>query len=105
MRTNKTPFTDVCTLITATVTTDADGFETKTLTSRNVFCNVVNGVVRSEFYEAYKAGIQASATVEIYEEDYQNETALSLDNKSYNVVRVYPTGYGTLELTLTEVTR
>ena len=52
MRTNNTPFTDICELITTTETIDADGYPSATEEGRQVFCSVCNGVVRSEFYEA-----------------------------------------------------
>ena len=105
MRTNNTPFTDVCKLIAVSTTEDDDGYSTQTETEREIFCSVCDGVTRSEFYEAYKAGLKLTATVEVYQDDYDCELLLEHDNKRYNIVRVYPTGYGTLELSLAEVVR
>ena len=105
MRSNNAPFTDVCSLIAVTTEQDSDGYESTTETSREVFCSVCDGVVRSEFYEAYKAGIRLSLTVEIWEDDYQKETILEHDGNRYQIERTYPSGHGTLELSCSEVVR
>ncbi len=105
-QTNKTPFTDLCTLVSRTDTRGSDGYtDTETPEPREVVCSVNQGVVRQEFYEAYKAGIRLTLTVELHEGDYQNEQLLRYDAKDYRVVRVYPTGHGTLELACEEVVR
>lgn len=105
MRSNNTPFTDLCTLVAQTTTTDADGYPAIAETSRQIFCNVCDGVTRTEFYEAYKAGIQLTATVEINQGDYNGERILEHGGKRYNIVRTYPTGYGTLECSCQEDVR
>lgn len=105
MRSNNTPFTDVCSLISVTTTKDADGYDTTAETSREIFCSVSDGVVRSEYYEAMKAGVKLSATVEVWQDDYQKETLLEHGETRYKVERVYPTGNGTLELSCSEVVR
>lgn len=105
-QTNKTPFTDLCLLISKTETRGDDGFtDEETPTTREVICSVNKGVIRQEFYEAYKAGIRLTLTVELNEGDYENEQLLRYDTKDYHVVRVYPTGHGTLELACEEVMR
>jgi hypothetical protein len=103
MKSNRTPFSDVCNLITVTATLDADGYETKSEAKVQVFCSVNVGVVRSEFYEALKAGVQLSATVEVWEDDYNAARLLEFDGKRYKIERTYPTGHGTIELTCSEV--
>lgn len=104
-RSNRAPFTDVCRLVTIQGTEDADGYETPGETAKEVFCSVTHGVSRSEFYEAYKAGLSLAVIVEIWEEEYSGETVVDLMDKRYNVIRTYPTGYGTLELSCEEVCR
>lgn len=104
-KSNRTPFTDVCGLVKVATTEDADGYETNTESKRDVFCSVAAGVVRAEFYEAYKAGIELSMTVELWEDDYEADTLLDHDGKRYRIVRAYPTGHGTLQLTCAEVKR
>lgn len=105
MRSNNTPFTDVCSLVTVTTTKDADGYDTTSETSREVFCSISDGVVRSEYYEAMKAGVKLSVTVEAWQDDYAKETMLDHNGTRYKIERTYPTGYGTIELTCSEVVR
>lgn len=105
MRSNNTPFADVCSLISTVATKDADGYDTVTETFRDVFCSISDGVVRSEYYEAMKAGIRLSITVEVWQDDYQKETLLDHNKTRYKIERTYPTGNGTLELSCSEVVR
>lgn len=103
--TNRTPWSDVCSLITTVSVSDTDGYRTETETSRDIFCTFTNGASRAEYYEAMKAGVRVSATVEIWEDDFQNERLLEHDGVRYEIGRVWPTGRGTLELSLSEVWR
>jgi hypothetical protein len=103
MKSNRTPFSDVCELVVVTISKDADGYDVNTETKAQVFCSVNTGAVRSEFYEALKAGVKLSITVEVWQDDYNNATMLDFDEKRYKIERVYPTGHGTLELTCSEV--
>jgi len=106
MRTNRTPFTDVCELVKRTPTRDSDGYETSVVeTKTEVFCSIIGGVARTEMYEALRSGIKLSATAEIWEDDYDGERILKHETQEYSIVRVYPSGHGTLELSLEEVTR
>jgi hypothetical protein len=52
-----------------------------------------------------KAGVQVSATVEIWEDDFEGERLLEFGGHRYQIGRSWPTGRGTLELYLTEVWR
>lgn len=105
MKTNRTPFTDECKLITQVKTPDGKGHYTTTETETELLCSVSAGVARMEFYEAYKAGVALSGTVEISEENYSKQRLLELDGVRYDILRVWPTGHGTLELTIAEVVR
>lgn len=106
MRTNNTPFTDICTLIAQKKSKGGDGYtDTDAETAREVLCSVCDGVTRSEFYEAYKAGLKLTLTVEIHEGDYNAERLLEHDGKRYQIIRTYPSGYGTMECTCAEVVR
>lgn len=112
-RANNTPFMDICNLISVEDSKDSDGYPIATETAREVFCSVCDGVVRSEFYEAYKAGITASATIELWQDDYfdawpkgyNNDRLIEQDGVRYKVIRQYPTGYGTLECSCQEAVR
>lgn len=104
---NRTPMTDVVTLIGgASQGKDADGYDVPaTPTEREIFGGFAKGVSRAEYYEAAKAGVRLSATVEIWEDDYQSERLLEHDGHRYQIGRTWPTGRGTLQLYLTEVWR
>lgn len=104
LKTNKTPFTDILSLKKLPDKRDAAGYliTTDPTENREVFCSYVNGASRTEFYEAARAGLKISATVEIWEEDYDNEQLVSILNTDYKVVRVWPSGTGTLLLYLEE---
>lgn len=105
MKSNKTPFADVCSLIAVTEISDSSKHYTTEETATEVFCSVSVGVTRSEFYEAMKAGIKLTATFEVYEDDYTGQALLEHDQTRYRVLRAFPTGYGTLELSCEEVLR
>lgn len=105
MKSNRTPFSDVCELLTTETVIDADGYETQTEIAVQVFCSVNTGVVRSEYYEAMKAGLQLSVTIEIWEEEYNGAQHIRFDGKKYKVGRTFPTGHGTIEITCSEVKR
>lgn len=105
MTTNRAPFTDVCVLITER----KDVSRTKHYTTEDerteIFCSVIDGVSRAEFYESAKAGIQLSATFEIYEDEYSGQKLLEHGTSRYKVQRCYPSGHGTLFLYCQEVIR
>lgn len=98
--TNRTPWLDDLTLITVTETVDGDGYVEKTETERQVACTFSEGVARGEFYEGLKAGMLPSATAEIWEEDYQQETLCRFDSIRYKIIRTYPSGHGTTFLVM-----
>lgn len=105
MRSNNTPFSDVCDLISVTATEDADGYETFVEAKTQVFCSVNQGVVRSEFYEAMRSNVKLSVTIEIWQDDYNDAKLIDFNGKRYEAVRAYPTGHGTIEISCSEVTR
>ena len=104
-RTNRTPWTDVLTLITATNKEDADGYETVSESTRNIFCTFADGINRTEFYEAMKAGVSLSASVECWQADYKGEKLCEHNGVRYKIIRSYETGRGTVDLSLSEVIR
>lgn len=104
-RTNKTPWMQDLTLIKQIKTSDTSGYESITETTRTIACTFSEGISRTEFYEGMKAGIQLSATAEIWQDDYEKEELCSYEESRYRIVRVFETGRGTLELSLSEVIR
>lgn len=102
MKTNNVPFFDECLLIKVIETDDSDGYETKSEERVEVYCSISDGVTRSEMYEAMKAGIKLTGTAEIWEEDYDKQQLLEYDGIRFKIERAYPTGHGTLELSLSQ---
>ena len=103
-RSNDTPWMDEIDLISVKKTRDGDGYDDiSDLPRRTVDCNFYDGVSRNEYYESMKAGMRASATAEIWPEDYRKETLVEFDGDLYEVIRHYPSGYGTIYLILQEV--
>ena len=88
MKSNRTPFTDLCKLIAVKKTyDDANHYETEDVPTE-VFCSVSQGVGRTEFYEALKAGVRLSLVVEVNEFDYDGQTVLEHDGHRYSIDRV-----------------
>ena len=106
LNSNNTPFTDILTLCSCAETKDADGYTgTQSATERNVFGSFSVGVNRADYYESMKAGVRLSATAEVWEIDFKNETHLRHNGNFYKIGRTWPTGEGTLYLYLEEVIR
>ena len=105
MQTNRAPFCDVIWFVSSSKTEDGSGHYTEELMGEEILCSVCDGVSRAEFYESAKAGVKLSMTVEIWQEDYNGEPQICYEGKLYNIVRTYPTGRGTLELSCAEVVR
>lgn len=106
LKSNNCPFTDIVKLVKVTDTKDASGYDAQSVvTEREVYASFSIGVNRAEYYESMKAGVKLSATVEVWEVDYDGEQLLTHNGKSYNIGRVWPTGTGTLFMYLEEVTR
>lgn len=103
---NALPMTERCKLISVATTVNADGYETtRTETETEIWCGFANGVSRTEYYEAMKAGVRLTATAEIWEDDFSGQRILTHDGKRYLIGRTWPTGRGTIQLYLEEVRR
>lgn len=107
-----TPWSDVCDLYTLPDKQDAEGYgvdEPSKLSG--VFCNWEDGVSQSEFYLSQKAGLRASAQVEIHKVDMlaafpagtSGERYVNFGGRSYKVLRDFPQSFDTQTLILTEV--
>lgn len=96
---------DVCDLIAYRYTKDSEGYETEVETRTEVFCNWTDGVGQNEFYLAHKEGFQASASVEIFEDDYNKEKIVEFHGVRYNVIRMFVRKPDVAVLILEEVTR
>lgn len=108
-----TPWSDVCDLITFSSTRDAEGFETETETLHPVFCHWEDGVSQSEFYLSDKAGMRASAQLEVHKIDLieiwpqgmGGDRFVQFNGARYRVLRHFPQSFDTETLILTEVIR
>ena len=96
---------DTISLVNVVKTTDADGYETTTETLTEVMCDSGNGVTRSEFYEAMKAGIRLTAAFEMWACDYDGQKVIEHNGKRYNVERAFPLGDGAVQLNCSEIKR
>ena len=55
---------------------------------------------RTEFYDAYRAGLKATAVFEIRQEDWVPEaTRILYDGVEYNIIRGYEKGKSKIQLT------
>lgn len=88
---------DVITLLGVTRTQDAYGVWRETVTERNVFCNVAS-VTRSEFFEGGRNGLNPEYRMTMFFGDYDGETSLIYNGKTYSVYRTYQGRNDELEL-------
>lgn len=96
---------DVCNLITVVATKDAEGYETLTETSAQVFCNWTEGVSQNEYYLAHKEGFEATASVEIVSFDYNRQKLIDFHGTRYRVIRAFQRRPDYTTLILEEVVR
>ncbi len=96
---------DTIKLVDVVVTEDADGYETTVETLTEVKCDSGNGVTRTEFYEAYKAGLELTAAFEMWACDYGGQKIIEHNGKRYKVERAFPLGDGAIQLNCSEVKR
>ena len=110
-----TPWSDEITLIWRKTTMDASGFETVTehRSDPPLFCDFEDGVSQSEFYLSMKAGLRASAQIQIWKADYAaafpagtaGERFVDFAGRHFKVLRDFPQDSDTQTLILTEVIR
>lgn len=96
---------DTINLVNVVKTTDADGYDTVTETLITAMCDSGNGVTRSEFYEAMKAGIKLTAVFEMWACDYGGQEHIEHNGKRYKVERAYSLGDGAVQLNCSEEVR
>ena len=93
-------------LLSGTVTKDVDGYDDTTAnTPKTVVAIFCEGVNFKHATEDDKTGMRRTATVEIWDGDYEGETRVCYQTRTYNVTEIQRTGRGTLLLKLEEVWR
>ena len=96
---------DTIKLVDIVAEIDADGYETFEEKLTEVKCDSGNGVTRTEFYEAYKAGLELSAAFEMWACGYDGQKVIEHRGKRYKVERAFPTGDGVVQLNCSEIKR
>lgn len=84
-------FKEVIELINITIVKDSLKQEIEVRNQREVFANQ-RSVPQSEFFSAGQSGIRAEKMFEVRLVEYQEETLLSFNGKTYTVYRTYPKG-------------
>lgn len=101
-----TPWSDEIGLVAFDQSQDAEGYILPNKPElRNVFCTFEDGVSRGEFYSSMKAGLQASASVELWKVDYCGEKYVCFRKRFYKVIRSFPSSFDHVTLILSEVIR
>lgn len=106
-----TPWSDVCELFVLPDNQDTEGYGVAAPVKKAVYCNWQDGVSQSEFYLSQKAGMRASAQVEIHKVDMLEaypagtggERFVDFGGRHYKVLRDFPQSFDTQTLILTEV--
>lgn len=92
---------ETATLVATTKTTDAEGYKTSGESRRTVFVDK-QSAKRSEFYSARQTGDKIDIVFLVRAIDYNNETRIEYDGKSYDVIRSYTKAGEVYELNCTE---
>ena len=98
-----TPWSDVIDLVAIEDDQDSEGYGIEAPSKRTLFCTFQAGVSQKEFYYANKAGLIASASVELWAVDYQGEKFAEFRGKRYRVVRNFMSSFDIVTLILAEV--
>lgn len=88
---------NVIKLISSTKTQDNNGVWRETLTERQVFCDV-SSVTASEFFEGGRNGLNPEYRMTMFNGDYQGETMLKFNGRTYAIYRTYLDRNDNLEL-------
>lgn len=88
---------NVIKLISAVQTQDENGVWSESYTYKQVFCDV-RSVNRAEFFEAGRSGLNPEYVFTMFFGDYEGETLLEFEGKTYSIYRTYLTRTDTLEL-------
>jgi len=82
---------DVIKLISVTFTTDDIGNQIAEEDEREIFANMFS-ISATEYYNAALTGLRPSLMFEIYTFEYNGETRLEYEGKTYNIIRATTAG-------------
>lgn len=88
---------DVLFLISVEKTVDDNGVERETRTSRQIFCRK-QSVTRTEFFAGGRSGLNPAFVFTVFRGDYNGETLIEYDGKTYSVYRTYQPDSDYMEL-------
>ena len=78
----------VVTLLKKSFTQDDNGIWQEALTERDVFCQV-DSVTRNEFFEAGRNGLNPEFRITMFKYDWEGESLVRYNGKTYSVYRTY----------------
>lgn len=82
---------DILTLISQTITTDAYGNEVVQETETSVFCEV-NSISQNEFFAAADTELNPEYRFTVFFGDYNGEDVVKYNGNRYAIYRTYRTG-------------
>lgn len=88
---------NVIKLISSTKSQDDYGVWKETLSERSVFCDV-QSVTQTEFFEGGRNGLNPEYKITMFFGDYDGETLVEYEGKTYAVYRTYKRRNDTIEL-------
>lgn len=88
---------NVVTLLSTVYTQDEFGVWREKITERDVFCSV-DSVTRAEFFDGGRNGLNPEFRITMFFGDYQGETLVKFNDKTYSVYRTFLGRNDTLEL-------
>ena len=90
-------FSDKIKLRAVEIDVDASGYPTEKTTDTEVWADV-KSATRAEFYAANASGINVEIVFGVHAEDFNKQTQVIYDGKTYNIIRAYQKGLGVVEL-------
>ena len=76
---------------------DEYGVTRSTYEAREVFCRV-DSVTRAEFFDGGRNGLNPSFRMTMFQGDYEGESLLEFEGKTYSIYRTYRTDRDYIEL-------
>ena len=76
---------------------DEYGVTRKTYVSREVMCKV-DSVTRAEFFDGGRSGLNPQFRMTMFHGDYEGESLVEFEGKTYAVYRTYRTDFDYIEL-------
>lgn len=84
-------------LVATTTVKDEYGVDRMVKTARDVFCKV-RSASRAEFFDGGRKGLNPEYSFTMFAADYQGETIVEYEGKTYSVYRTYRTDADYIEI-------